>query len=88
MIIDSIIAIIQLLSQLLFLLILAHVIFSYLMPQSSSFRRFIDRLIEPLLNPIRRIVPPFKGVDFSPLILVILLQVVTTILLTLLSKMR
>lgn len=88
MIINSIITIVQLLSQILFLFILAYVIFSYLIPQSNSFRRFVDRIVEPLLNPIRRIVPPFRGIDFSPLILVILLQVGTSILIALLNMMR
>ncbi len=85
MIIRSLITIVQLISQFLFLLILAYVLFSYLLPQSNSFRRFVDRVIEPLLGPIRRIVPVYKGIDFSPIILVILLQVVTSILILMLG---
>lgn len=85
MIIRTLITIIQLLSQFIFLLILAYVIFSYLLPQSNSFRRFVDGIIEPLLAPIRKVVPAYRGIDFSPIILVILLQIVTSILILLLD---
>jgi len=33
----------------------------------------IDRLTEPLLRPIRRILPDLGGVDISPVILILLL---------------
>ncbi len=35
---------------------------------------FLARLTEPLLNPIRRILPRIGNVDLSPLILLLLLQ--------------
>jgi YggT family protein len=34
----------------------------------------LERAIEPLLRPIRRYVPTWGGIDFSPLILILLLQ--------------
>ncbi len=33
-----------------------------------------NRLINPLLRPIRSVLPTFNGVDLSPLVLLILLQ--------------
>ncbi|HVI91268.1 MAG TPA: YggT family protein [Dongiaceae bacterium] len=33
----------------------------------------LNRLTEPLLRPIRRIIPPISGLDFSPLILLLIL---------------
>lgn len=33
-------------------------------------------LVEPVLTPIRRILPPAGGLDFSPMVLLLLLQVV------------
>lgn len=32
-------------------------------------------LVDPLLDPIRRVLPPAGGLDFSPMVLLILLQV-------------
>ncbi len=37
-------------------------------------------LVEPLLRPVRRIVPPIGGLDLSPLIVLILLQFVVRLL--------
>ncbi len=34
------------------------------------------QLAEPLLSPIRRILPAMGGIDFSPMVLVLLLYVV------------
>ncbi|NPV76739.1 MAG: YggT family protein [Anaerolineae bacterium] len=88
MIIDSIITIVRLLSQFLFLFILAYVILSFLVPQTNSFHRLVDNIVEPLLRPIRKFVPPFQNIDFSPLILVILLQLGTSLLVALLNRLR
>jgi YggT family protein len=32
----------------------------------------LDRMTEPLLRPIRRFMPDFGGLDFSPMVLIIL----------------
>lgn len=40
----------------------------------------INRLLEPVLAPVRRILPPTGAIDFSPLVLIILLQVVMIVL--------
>jgi len=40
----------------------------------------------PLLNPICRLVPPIMGLDFSPLILLLLLQLIESILVNLLRR--
>jgi YggT family protein len=35
---------------------------------------FLGELVEPLLRPARRLLPPTSGFDFSPLIVLLLLQ--------------
>ena len=37
----------------------------------------MDRITEPLYRPIRKILPDFGGLDFSPIILLLLIQVVS-----------
>ena len=37
----------------------------------------MDRMTEPLYRPIRRILPDFGGLDFSPIVLLLLVQVVS-----------
>ena len=66
-------------SQVLTFIVLAHVILSYFMDPFHPIRAFIDRLVEPLLAPIRRIVPLIGMMDFSPVILIILVQFISDI---------
>jgi YggT family protein len=40
----------------------------------------IGRLVAPPLTPIRRIVPLVGGIDLSPLVLLVLLQVASIVL--------
>jgi YggT family protein len=42
---------------------------------NSTFTTVIERLCAPPLNPIRKIVPLVGGIDLSPLVLIVLLQI-------------
>lgn len=46
------------------------------LPPGSPVARFTRASTEPLLAPIRKLVPPVGGLDFSPLVLLILLRIV------------
>ena len=66
---------ISILSRVLFFAILGRVILSFIDPQGNMWvSKLLYELTEPLLGPIRRIVPPMGMLDFSPLILLLLLQ--------------
>jgi YggT family protein len=43
-------------------------------------RRTLDNLVEPMLAPIRRVVPLIGMFDFSPLVLIILVQILSSAL--------
>lgn len=58
----------------LMLLALAYAVISWVQPMSPVYGT-LDRLIEPLLRPIRRILPSVGGVDLSVLVLLVLLQI-------------
>jgi YggT family protein len=79
--------IINILAQFLILLIIVKVILSYVMDPYHPVRRSIDNLIEPLLAPIRRVVPLIGMFDFSPLILIILVQVLSSVLISFLNAL-
>ncbi len=52
------------------------VILSWLrLPPSNQVVRIATMLTEPALAPIRRFVPSARGIDFSPLILLVILQI-------------
>lgn len=68
------------------LLIFVYSLLSFFMDPYHPIRRTLGQLIEPLLNPIRRVVPPLGGMDFSPFILMIVLQVLGSLLTAFLRK--
>jgi YggT family protein len=72
--------IISTLSNLYVLIVIVSVILSYFMDPYHPVRQGVDNLVRPLLDPIRKIVPPVGMLDFSPLVLIILIQVVSNLL--------
>jgi len=74
--------------QILVLLVIVSVILSYFMDPDHPVRRGIDSIVQPLLNPIRRVVPLVGMLDFSPLVLIILVQLVSSLLIRLLLALR
>ena len=57
--------------------------FNVLNTSSHGVRTFavaIDRITAPLYRPVRRILPDFGGIDFSPLVILILIQVIKRLL--------
>lgn len=67
-------------SQILIYIIIADVLLSYFVQPYNPVRVALDRLVLPLLNPIRRVVPLIGMVDISPMILIILVQLIAWIL--------
>ncbi len=67
-------------------LIIIAIVMSYFVSPFHPIRRTIDGLINPLLNPIRKVVPPLGGFDFSPIVLVLLVRVIETLLVSLLIQ--
>ena len=45
-----------------------------------NFLRALDYITEPLYRPIRKILPDFGGIDFSPLVVLLVIQVLRIIL--------
>ena len=71
---------IQLAGFILTLVVLIDVVLSFFMSPFAPLRRTLDSLVDPMLAPIRRVVPPVGMFDFSPLVLIILIQIIEEIL--------
>ena len=84
----NIITIISIVSQLLVLLVFISVILSYFMDPYHPIRRGVDNIVQPMLAPIRRVVPTVGMLDFSPLVLILLIQLVKSLLISLLLSLR
>lgn len=57
--------------------------FNVLNSGSVGLRRFVDaldKLTAPLYRPIRAVMPDFGGIDFSPLVLLLLIQILRMLL--------
>ncbi len=64
----------ELLVSALMLLVLARVVVSWLAPTGGGgVVAFIYQATEPILAPIRRVVPPSGGLDWAPLIAMLVL---------------
>jgi YggT family protein len=64
------------------------VIMSYFVSPYNQVRMMVDNLVEPLLAPIRRVLPTMGMFDFSPLVLIILVQLITGVLINILWNVR
>jgi YggT family protein len=78
-------AFINVLAQALTLAIFARVLLSWVpMKLPWGLGEFVWAVTEPLLAPIRRVLPFMGGIDFSPFIALIAIQAIASILLRIL----
>jgi YggT family protein len=66
--------------QLVILVVIVQAVLSFFMDPYHPVRQFFDRIVDPMLKPIRRLIPPVGMFDFSPLILIVLLQILNMII--------
>lgn len=71
---------INMLALLLTLLVIVYILSTWVFPPYNEFRRAIASIVEPMLAPFRRLIPPVGMFDFSALIFLILVQVLAGIL--------
>ncbi len=71
---------IRLVAQIFIWVVIASALFSFFLSPYHPVRQALDRIVDPLLNPIRKLVPPAGMFDFSPLILIVVLELVSRIL--------
>ena len=60
-------------------LLIVEAVFSWINPQ-APLAPFVRALNEPMLRPLRRVIPPLGGIDFSMLVAIILLQIAKMLL--------
>ncbi len=76
---------ITVLANLLTILVIIWVVVSWVLPPYHPLREALDRFMEPILAPIRRVLPATGMIDLSPMVLMILIIVLERILVSLLS---
>ena len=74
-------------ANLFIFVVIADSVLSFFLTPYHPVRVTMDRIVNPFLNPIRRIVPLVGMLDLSPLILIILVSVLNRILVSLLYSL-
>ncbi|MBL0691083.1 MAG: YggT family protein [SAR324 cluster bacterium] len=74
-------ALVRLLIEGLTILILIRVVLSWVMrPSNHPLYVLLIKLTEPILSPLRRIIPHINGIDISPMLALLLLQIIDNML--------
>lgn len=78
------VSVIILVRNILELLVIVSVILSYFTDRYHPVRRWVDSIVDPMLNPIRRVVPLIGMLDISPIILIVLIRIISNLIINLL----
>ncbi len=76
------------LANILIGIIFVWAITSWFLSPYHPVRQFLDRIVEPMVAPIRRLIPSVGMLDLSPLILMVLIELVRMFLISLLLNIR
>jgi YggT family protein len=83
----TLIIIIRMISQLFIWIVIAAALLSFFVPPYHPIREALDRIVNPFLEPIRRIIPPAGTMDFSPLVLIVVVEIISRLLIALLNSL-
>lgn len=68
------------LGEILSIMIIGDALLSFILPPTHPIREALGRILNPLYAPIRKILPAPGGFDFSPIILLLLVQFLVRLL--------
>ena len=74
------ILLIRVISQLFIWIVIASSLLSFFVSPYHPVREALDRIVNPFLEPIRRVVPLAGAMDFSPLVLILVVDILSRIL--------
>ena len=86
--VNFLITLISVIANLFILLVILNSVLSFFMDYYHPVRQAIERIVGPLLNPIRRIVPLIGMLDLSPMILIFLIYILQTAIINVLLPLR
>jgi len=64
----------QYLVWILIIAVIVRIVASWLATSYNPVLGLLDSLTEPIMSPARRILPPFGGIDFSPILVIVFLN--------------
>ena len=81
---NTVISIIIIVADFFVWVVIASSLLSFFLPPYHPVREALGRIVDPFLNPIRSLMPSAGGLDFSPLILILIIELITNFLRSLL----
>lgn len=82
--IDFLVLFVRVVSQTFIWVVIANSLLSFVLSPYHPVREALERIVAPFLNPIRNLMPNTGAIDFSPLILILAVEVLSRILIALL----
>lgn len=82
-----VLAVINWIIQLFIIIVFINVILSYFVPPYNKVKMVLDNIVNPFLRPIRRFLPQTGTVDFSPMVLVIILILLSRLIQSIASRL-
>jgi YggT family protein len=78
---------IQVVSQIFIWVVIANSLLSFFVSPYHPVREALERIVGPFLNPIRNIMPNTGGIDFSPLVLILVVEFLSRVLIGILISL-
>lgn len=85
--VEFLVLLIRVVAQTFIWIVIANSLLSFFLSPYHPVREALERVVGPLLNPIRNLMPSSGGLDFSPLVLILALDVLSRILIALLLSL-
>ena len=79
--------VINIAANIFILIIIVDSALSFFLSPWQPVRMTLDRIVNPVLAPIRRIIPLVGTLDLSPLILIVLIEILVRVLVSFLSTL-
>lgn len=77
---------VRLMSTIIIWVVIGSVLLSYILSPYHPVRMALDRIVEPLLSPIRRILPSTGMIDFSPLVFIVMVEFLSRLIISVLTQ--
>ena len=74
-------------ARLFIYIVIASSLLSFVLPPYHPVREALDRIVNPFLNPIRNLMPQNGMLDFSPLILILAVELISRLLISVLLSL-
>jgi YggT family protein len=85
--VDFLILFVRVISQTFIWIVIASSLLSFFLSPYHPIREALDRIVAPFLNPIRNLMPNTGGLDFSPLILILAVDLIARFLVVIIQSM-